>query len=73
MKIKPRVPGRIRISDFRGYSNEFKNLTEGSEHMVIPPPEEYKEKYPNNPKVGYWVMGVTEPVRVLPGEFEVID
>jgi len=48
------------------------NLTPGSEHSVIEPPEEYKEKYPNG-EGSYWVMGIGEPVRLLVNEYTVSE
>lgn len=47
---------------------EGKFLIKNSEHKIINPPEEYKQKYPNSEKT-IWVMGVTEPVRLLVGEY----
>ena len=56
----------VRITNFKGQSNEFKNLVEGTEHAVVPCPKEYEKKYKND----IWVMGMTEPVRLLSGEYE---
>ena len=59
---------RVRISNFTGVSSEFKNLTRGSEHDVVECPKEYKNKYAND----VWVMGMTEPVRLLRSEYDEI-
>lgn len=59
-------PKMVRITNFKGQSNEFKNLVEGTEHAVVPCPKEYEKKYKND----IWVMGMTEPVRLLSGEYE---
>lgn len=48
----------------------FNNILVGSHHRIIEPP---KDEIPRNGLIGVWVMGVGEPVRLLPGEFEMID
>ena len=53
----------IRITQCTAVGRAFANLTPGSEHKVIPPPEGFN---------GTWVMGVGEPVKVLPNEFKII-
>lgn len=67
---KPHIPEKtgkkIEINNFEGFSPEFKNLTEGSIHEVIGTPERYKG---TETLEGVWVMGVTEPVKVLRKEF----
>lgn len=65
-------PTKIKITNCHAVGNSFKNLIPESEHTIIDPPEQYKTKYPNGPKFGYWVMGVDEPVRVLPEECKTI-
>lgn len=54
---------RIKITNCRAVGKAFANLTPGSVHSVIDPPEGY-----NNSR-GVWVMGVGEPVKVLFEEF----
>jgi hypothetical protein len=54
---------RIKITLCTAMGKVFSNLTPGSEHNVIAPPEAYA-----NDK-GTWIMGVGEPVKVLPNEF----
>ena len=61
-------PKRIRIKYCTAFGEVFKNLTPGSEHNVIKPPPLYK-----NDRKGVWVMGVGEAVKVLNGEYEVIE
>lgn len=61
---------KLVINGFTGFSREFVNLTEGSEHEILETPEEYLHK--TNLMDGYWVMGVTEPVLVLINECDVL-
>jgi len=61
-------PEKVRITDFTGSSSQFKNLVRGSIHKVIKCPNSEKAKFEND----IWVMGVSEPVRLLPGEYEVV-
>jgi hypothetical protein len=65
------IPQRVKITNFQGYSKNFVHLIEGSEHDVVETPSDYKSKFPNSSQT-VWVNGVFEPVRLLPGEFEVI-
>ena len=62
----PALPamGKIQITRKGFGGGAFANLLEGSIHAVITPPEGYY-----NDATGKWVMGVGEPVRVLPREF----
>lgn len=55
---------KIKIINFNGYSPEFENITPGSVHEIIPPPEGYDNKD------GEWVMGKTEPILILFREFK---
>lgn len=55
---------RIRITKCTASGRQFENLTPGSEHDIVTPPEGYK-----NFDRGVWVMGIGEPVKVLYGEF----
>ena len=57
---------KIQITQCTAFGKVFENLTPGSIHEVIAPPEEYKND------TGTWVMGVGEPVKVLPHEFKII-
>jgi len=63
--VKP-IGVQIKIQNFHGYSPEFKNLIEGSIHEVVETPERYVG---NETVAGVWVMGVTEPVKVLRNEY----
>ena len=63
---------RIKISNFKGFGPQFANIIEGTEHDVVNPPKEYKKKFPNG-RTGYWIMGVGQPVRILPDEFIKLD
>lgn len=61
------IPKIIKITNCSAYGDQFLNLIPNSEHNVINPPLGYK-----NSINGVWVMGVCEPVMVLPEEYEVI-
>lgn len=67
-KVGFKVPSRIQITKCYAQGAVFKNLTDGSIHNVVTPPEGYV-----NDSKGVWVMGVGEPVKVLSGEFEIIE
>lgn len=58
---------KIQITQCGAVGEYFANLIPGSIHEVIAPPEDYK-----NDK-GTWVMGVGEPVKVLPNEFNIVE
>ena len=63
------LKGRIvRITRCDACGNKFKNLTPGSKHIVIPPPESKTED-----DRGVWVMGVGEPVKILNNEFKYVN
>lgn len=53
----------IKITFCNACGPEFSGLTPGSAHPIVPPPEGQDNKR------GEWVMGKTEPVLVLYGEF----
>ena len=57
---------QLQIIHCRAVGSQFANLTPGSIHDIIDPPEGY------NRERGEWVMGVGEPVKVLCGEFRYI-
>ena len=54
---------QIKIIHCNAFGKQFKNLTDGSIHDIIDPPEGYTQER------GEWVMGVSEPVLVLFSEF----
>ena len=58
---------RIRITRCSAFGDEFVNLTRGSIHTVVDPPQG------ETTSRGVWVMGVTEPVLLFFNEFEFID
>ncbi len=58
---------QIRIIQCDAVGSQFANLTPGSLHSIINPPQGYDNKG------GVWVMGVGEPVKVLFREFEYIN
>lgn len=66
------VPTKIKVTRCHGHNPAFGNMTPNSEHDVVEPPEEHREKFPNN-NASVWVMGVGEPVRLLAQEFTVIE
>lgn len=57
----------MKILHCRAFGHQFENLTDGSIHEIIAPPDGQ-----NNDR-GVWVMGVGEPVLVLFGEFDYCD
>ncbi|MCK9417540.1 hypothetical protein M0Q97_12940 [Candidatus Dojkabacteria bacterium] len=63
---------KIKIIVCAYSSAEENGLLPDSEHSVVMPPKEYRKKYPNHESLGCWVMGKTEPIRLLPYEFEII-
>jgi hypothetical protein len=60
---------KLIIEDFKGFSPNFKNLTNDSIHKVIETPERYKGKKLQD---GYWVIGVYEPALILSEECELL-
>ena len=56
----------IKIIHCNAHGEEFRGLQPGSIHQIVPPPEGQDNKR------GEWVMGKTEPVLVLFGEFAYI-
>lgn len=61
------VPVEIQIKKVHAFGPAFKNLSPGSNHIVIEPPKGYK-----NDHTGVWIMGVGEPVKVLSDEFTIV-
>lgn len=58
------LPLTVKITRCNAEGKQFKNLTPGSIHDVVkPPPGKY----------GLWVMGVGEPVKLLPGEYMSVE
>ncbi len=58
------LPKQIKIIRCNAYGDLFKNLTPDSIHNTVDPPANYKHD-----NRGVWVMGVSEPVKVLNDEF----
>ena len=56
------------ISRCTAVGDQFKNLTPGSRHKIVTPPQGYF-----NGDEGVWVMGVGEPVKVLDREISHIS
>lgn len=63
------VAVRVKVSKCDTHGPQFRNLLPGSIHDVVESPD---SKYKNG-ESGYWVMGIGEPVRLLPGEYRVLD
>jgi hypothetical protein len=64
------IPSKVRIGNYTGFCLGDDILKEGTDHFVIDSPN---EKYPNTNN-SLWVMGSGKnPVRLLPGEFKVLD
>lgn len=65
-KRNKNLKGRtIRITKCEANGHLFDNITPGSKHTVIPPPEGYTDD-----SFSVWVMGCGEPVKVLNNEFQ---
>lgn len=71
-KVPSKAPRKVRITNFGGHSPNFTNMIGGSVHDVVEPPSDYKSKFPNS-QLTVWVNGVFEPMRLLAGEFEVVE
>ncbi len=61
------VSKSIRIIQCNAFGKHFKNLIPGSIHKVVPMPHN------QNNDNGVWVMGTSEPVKVLFDEFYYVD
>lgn len=59
---------RIKVTQCGANGKAFENLLPNSEHEVITPPDGYVNNH-----TGLWVMGIGEPVRLLPHEYVVIE
>lgn len=62
-KCKTIKTKKIQVTNCKAFGDQFKNITPGSIHEIVPPPEGETNKR------GEWVMGVTEPVLLLAGEY----
>ena len=60
---------KVKITHCQAVGKVFANLTDGSEHNTVPCPKDYKKKYAD----AIWVQGIGEPVRLLSGEYEIIE
>ena len=58
------LPKQVKVRQCNGVGKVFANLTPKSIHDIITPPIGYK-----NDHTGAWVMGVGEPVKLLPNEY----
>ncbi len=66
--IKHKKPVKIKITECLAMGALFANITPGSIHDVVNAPA----GEPDN-LLGVWVMGVGKPVKILSGEFEVLE
>lgn len=58
---------KVKIINCKAFGDQFKNIIPGSVHNIVPPPPgESSER-------GEWVMGVSEPVLLLAGEYMYIE
>lgn len=64
---RQRLGNTLRVIHCDAVGQQFGNLTDGSVHSIINPPEG------QNNQRGEWVMGVGEPVLLLYNEFEYIE
>ncbi len=60
--------GRVRVINCTAVGYIFSNLTPKSEHDIIPVPKGESDNLP-----GIWVQGVGHPIKLLKGEYEVIE
>lgn len=60
----PRRDVRVRVKECTAFSPAFDNITPGSVHEIVPAPEGQQVG------AGEWVMGMGQPVLLLPGEYE---
>lgn len=58
------LPVTVKVIKCEAHGKQFANLTPGSVHDVVTPPNGYQ-----NDHTGVWVMGVGEPVKLLTREF----
>lgn len=63
---------KIKVIKCQANGKQFENLTPGSIHAIVDPPDEFKEKYPNS-NMTVWVDGFDEPVRLLGYEFDFVE
>lgn len=63
---KLNLPYLIKIIKCAANNPEFENIKPGSIHRLVTPPEGYSHDYK-----GVWIMGVSEPVKVLNNEFTI--
>ncbi len=61
-------PKKVKVTQCTAFGKIFDNLTPDSEHDVVKPIPGYK-----NDETGVWVQGVGEPVKLITGEFKVIE
>ena len=59
--------GRLRVTKCGAMGPQFANITPGSIHDIVLPPAGESDSR------GKWVKGVSEPVLLLWGEFELLD
>ena len=64
---RQRLVNSLRVIHCNAFGNQFGNLTDGSVHSIIDPPEGQDNQR------GEWVMGVGEPVLLLYNEFEYVE
>jgi len=58
------LPKQVKVAQCSAFGKAFANLTPNSIHVIIAPPNGYK-----NDHTGVWVMGVGESVKLLPNEY----
>ena len=58
---------RIMVTNCKAFGTQFANIKPGTKHDIVPPPPGEDNKR------GEWVMGVSEPVLLLAGEFIYIE
>jgi len=66
--VQPENPVKVRITECAAVGALFANITPGSVHDVVTAPD----GEPDN-LLGVWVMGIGRPVKILKGEFEIVE
>lgn len=64
--IQQKKPTKLKVLCCTAFSPEFDNIIKGCILDILPPPPG------EDNKLGEWVMGVSQPVLLLDGEFEYI-
>ena len=59
---------KIKVIKCDAVGDEFSTAITNSIHQTLKTPSKYSHL-----KAGVWIMGLTEPIRLIPGEYEIIS